>query len=56
VAEHDSSGDYGFDIDDVRVALDTPARSFRRTVVSAHGMAREVDPDGDYGYDHAHEF
>jgi hypothetical protein len=56
VAEHDSSGDYGFDIDDVRLALDTPARGFRRPIVGAHGVAREVDPDGDFGYDHAHEF
>jgi hypothetical protein len=56
VAEHDSPGDYGFDIDDVRVALDTPARGIRRTVVGAQRVAREVDPDSDYGYDHAHEF
>ena len=56
MAEHDSSGDYGFDIDDVRVALDTPARGIRRPVIGAHRAAREVDPDSDYGYDHAHEF
>ena len=53
MAEHDSSGDYGFDIDDVRVALDTPARGIRRPVIGAH---RAADPDSDYGYDHAHEF
>jgi len=55
VAEHDNSGDYGFDLDEVRLALDTPARGIRRVHV-AHGVTREVDPDGDYGYDHAHEF
>jgi hypothetical protein len=56
VAEHDNSGDYGFDLDEVRVALDTPARGFRRPQVSALGIGREIDPDSDFGYDHAHEF
>ena len=42
LSEHDSSGDYGFDLDEVRLALDTPARGIRRVQVSsAHG--RETD-------------
>jgi hypothetical protein len=56
VAEHDSSGDYGFDLDEVRLALDTPARGIRRVQVGSHGIGREIDPDSDFGYDHAHEF
>jgi hypothetical protein len=56
VAEHDSSGDYGFDLDEVRLALDTPARGIRRVQLGSHGIGREIDPDGDFGYDHAHEF
>jgi hypothetical protein len=58
VAEHDSSGDYGYDmLDEVRAALDTPARRpSRRPFVGSHGIGREIDPDGDFGYDHAHEF
>lgn len=59
MAEHDSSGDYGFDRDEVRLALDTPARGIRRPHVGSPGsaiLAREVDPDGDFGYDQAHEF
>ena len=56
VAEHDSSGDYGFDLDEVRLALDTPARGIRRVPLGSHGIGREIDPDSDFGYDHAHEF
>jgi hypothetical protein len=58
VAEHDSSGDYGYDmLDEVRAALDTPARrAARRPHVGSHGVGREMDPDGDFGYDSAHEF
>ena len=57
MAEHDHSGDYGYDmLDEVRTALDTPARRATRGLhVGAHGMGREMDPDGDFGYDHAHE-
>lgn len=56
MAEYDQSGDYGYDIDEVRTALDTPARRVtRRPHLGAHGMASEMDPDGDYGYDSAHE-
>ena len=57
MAEHDHSGDYGYDLlDEVRVALDTPARrATRRPSVGAHGIVREIDPDGDVGYDNAHE-
>jgi hypothetical protein len=55
VAEHDSSGDYGFDLDEVRLALDTPARGIRRVPLGSHGIGREIDPDSDFGYDHAHE-
>lgn len=57
MAEHDQSGDYGYDIDEIRTALDTPARrATRRPQVGTHGVGREMDPDGDFGYDHAHEF
>ena len=43
-------------VDEVRVALDTPARrATRRPYVSSRGIGREIDPDGDFGYDHAHE-
>jgi hypothetical protein len=58
VAEHEHSGDYGYDmLDEVRAALDTPARrATRRPHLGSHGIGREIDPDGDFGYDHAHEF
>jgi len=58
VAEHDTSGDYGYDmLDEVRAALDPPARRpSRRPFVGSHGIGREIDADGDFGYDHAHEF
>ncbi len=56
MAEQDSSGDYGYDmLDEIRTALDTPARRATRRPHVAHGMGREMDPDGDYGYDSAHE-
>ncbi len=57
MAEHEHSGDYGYDmLDEVRAALDTPVRrSARRPLVGSHGIGREIDPDGDFGYDHAHE-
>jgi hypothetical protein len=57
VAEHEHSGDYGYDmLDEVRAASDTPARrSTRRPLVGFHGIGREIDPDSDFGYDHAHE-
>ena len=58
MAEHDNPGDYGYDmLDEVRAALDTPARRpTRRPYVGSHGIGREIDPDGDFGYDHANEF
>ena len=57
MAEHEHSGDYGYDmLDEVRAALDTSARrSTRRPLVGSHRIVREIDPDGDFGYDHAHE-
>ena len=57
MAELDHSGDYGYDmLDEVRAAPATPARrAARRPAVSSHGIGREIDPDGDFGYDHAHE-
>ena len=53
MAEHDSSGDYGYDmLDEVRAALDTPARGFGAAPSSAPtASAAEIDPDGDFGYD-----
>ena len=56
MAEYDQSGDYGYDIDEIRTALDAPdRRATRRPHLGAHGMGSEMDPDGDYGYDSAHE-
>jgi hypothetical protein len=57
VAEHDHSGDYGYDmLDEVRAAPAASARrAARRPIVGSHGIGREIDPDGDFGYDHAHD-
>ncbi len=58
MAEHEHCGDYGYDmLDEVRAVLDTPARrATGRPHVGSHRLGREIDPDGDFGYDHAHEF
>jgi len=57
VAEHDESGDYGYDmLDEMRTAPAAPARRAARLPHAGFtGVGREMDPDGDYGYDAAHE-
>jgi hypothetical protein len=56
MAEHDHSGDHGIDIDDMRIALSTPARRpQRRPVLGTFGPAGRSDLDSDFGYDQAHE-
>ncbi|NMH99527.1 hypothetical protein [Pseudonocardia acidicola] len=56
-ADHDYSGDYGYDLlDEVRAALQLP--SPRGSVLPVHGgrvPRRELYSNGDYGYDQAHE-
>jgi hypothetical protein len=56
-ADHDYSGDYGYDlVQEVKAALQTPLT--RRRVTPVRGgrpLGRELDPDGDFGYDQAHD-
>ncbi|WP_214368741.1 hypothetical protein [Pseudonocardia sp. H11422] len=56
-ADHDYSGDYGYDlVSEVRTALQLP--SFRGGFLPVRGgrtPGRELDPNGDLGYDLAHE-
>ncbi|WP_433555293.1 hypothetical protein ACQPWY_22200 [Pseudonocardia xinjiangensis] len=54
--DHEYSGDYGYDLlHEVRTAVHIPAA---RTVLPVRGLRApggELDPDGDLGYDQAHE-
>jgi hypothetical protein len=58
-ADHEYSGDYGYDlVHEVRAALQQPAT--RRRVPRVSGASTrtpgtELDVDGDFGYDQAHE-
>ncbi|HET6259675.1 MAG TPA: hypothetical protein VFE39_13580 [Pseudonocardia sp.] len=55
-SDHEYSGDYGYDLlHEVRATVFIPAA---RTPLPVHGArlpGRELDPDGDLGYDEAHE-
>lgn len=54
--EQDQCGEYGYDADEMRIALSTPAwRRVRRPVQGTFGPERGLDPDGDFGYDEAHD-
>jgi hypothetical protein len=56
-ADHDYSGDYGYDlVNEVRFAPQMPSVRSRLTPVRGlRAASRELDPDGDFGYDQAHE-
>jgi hypothetical protein len=54
-AEPDPCDDYGYDLaHEVRTALQIPVTR-RRNPQAPMGTGRPVDPDGDLGYDDAHE-
>jgi hypothetical protein len=56
-ADLDYSGDYGYDlVQEVKAALQLPSpRERLQPVRGGRGPGRELDPDGDLGYDEAHE-
>jgi hypothetical protein len=56
-ADHDYSGDYGYDlVQEVKAALQMPSsRGKLLPIRGGRGPGRELDPDGDFGYDQAHE-
>ena len=56
-ADSDYSGDYAYDLaHEMKAILSLPSsRPAVRRTCAAPMPRREVDPDGDLGYDHAHE-
>lgn len=56
-AYHDHSGDYGYDlVQEVKAALHLPsARRKSLPAQAGRASAHEFDPDGDLGYDQAHD-
>lgn len=52
--DHEYSSDYGYDLlHEVRNLVHVPAA--RTVPPGARAPGRELDPDGDLGYDQAHE-
>lgn len=54
-ADSEYAGDYGYDmVQEVKAALQVPAAR-RRLRPAGRGPGREIDLDGDFGYDQAHD-
>jgi hypothetical protein len=55
-AEHEMSGDYGYDmVQEVKASLQIPSPRKRTPVSGIRVPGRLVDGNGDYGYDMVHE-
>jgi hypothetical protein len=56
-SDHEYSGDYGYDLlhEVRRMKIHIPAARTPLPVCGARASGGELDPDGDLGYDQAHE-
>lgn len=55
-AEHEISGDYGYDmVQEVKASLHIPSPRKRTPVSGIRVPGHLLDVDGDYGYDMVHE-